>query len=114
MVYIREAHAIDSRSPMGGGNAPLMEDPVSVLERMKAAETCMTKLALEPIPALIDDMEDSVNGNYGAWPDRLYLIGKDGRIAFRGGPGPFFFIPDELEKAIEKEIGGGGRVIEIF
>lgn len=114
MVYIREAHAIDSRSPMGGGNAPLVEDPVTAAERKAVAETCMSKLALEPMPALIDDMSDSVNDDYGAWPDRLYLVGKDGRIAYRGGPGPFLFSPDELEEAIEKELGGSRKSIEIF
>jgi len=41
---------------------------------------------------------------YGAWPDRLYLVGKDGKIAMAGGRGPFDFKPDKLEKAIQKEL----------
>ncbi len=110
VVYIREAHALDSRSPMGGGSAPLMEDPISLIERKTAATTCMTKLALEPMPALVDNLEDSVNKAYGAWPDRMYLVGADGRIAYAGGPGPFGFSPDELEKAIESELAGKVRV----
>ena len=73
--------------------------------RAQVAEVCMTKLALEPMPALVDDMEDTANGGYSAWPDRLYLIGKDGHVAYRGGPGPFGFHPDELEDAIRAELG---------
>jgi Iodothyronine deiodinase len=55
------------------------------------------------MPVLIDGLDDAVARAYGAWPDRLYLIGRDGRIAFQGGEGPFGFKPDELEAAIESE-----------
>lgn len=105
MVYIREAHAIDSRSPMGGSGAPIVEDAVELWERQATAKTCMTRLALEPIPALVDRMDDAVNQAYRAWPDRLYLIGTDGNVAYQGGPGPFGFDPDALEKAIRAELG---------
>ena len=90
---------------MGGGGAPIVEDPVSLGERNEVARVCMTKLALEPIPALVDDLDDAVGEAYAAHPDRLYLVGRDGRVAFRGGPGPFGFIPDQLEAAIRKELG---------
>jgi hypothetical protein len=106
VVYIREAHAIDSSWPMGGGDAPIVEDPVSDQEREQVAAVCMTKMALEPMPALIDGVDDAVNQAYGAWPDRLYLVGADGRIAYRGGPGPFGFSPDALEEAIQAELDG--------
>ena len=104
VVYIKEAHAIDSRAPLGGEGMPIVEDPISLEEREEVAETCMTKLALEPMPAIVDDMDNSAGGAYEAWPDRLYLIGRDGKIAYKGGPGPFGFAPDELEKAIEVEL----------
>ncbi len=84
---------------------PIVEDPLSLEERNGVAAVCMTKLELEPMPALVDDVDDSVNKAYAAWPDRLYLVGKDGKIAYRGGPGPFGFDPDELETAIRGELG---------
>ena len=104
MVYIREAHAIDSEEPIIDDNAPILEDPVTLEEREHVASTCMGTLDLSPIPALVDDVNDAVNIAYHAWPDRLYLVGKNGRIAFQGGMGPFGFEPDELEKAIRKEL----------
>jgi hypothetical protein len=104
VVYIREAHAIDSMSPRGGGEMPIVEDPMSLDERRDIAATCMTKLALEPMPALVDDMDDTVNAAYEAWPDRLYLISKDGRVAFRGEPGPRGFLPEALAQAIQEEL----------
>ena len=106
VVYIKDAHALDSRSPMSieqGG--PLIQDAVTQSERNATAQLCMTKMALEPMPALVDDMDNTANDGYSAWPDRMYLIGKDGNVAYHGGPGPFGFLPDELEKAIKKELG---------
>ena len=105
MVYIREAHALDSASPMGGKGAPIIEDPLFLAERLDVAKVCMSKLDLEPIPALVDGMDDAVNAAYEAWPDRLYLVGRDGAIAWRGDPGPSGFQPDQLEDAIRVELG---------
>ncbi len=100
VVYIREAHAIDSRLPMEFG---MIEDPVTGLERMAVASQCMADLDL-PIPAIVDQMDDAVNLAYRAWPDRLYLVGKDGKIAYASGRGPGGFLPNELADAIAKEL----------
>ncbi len=60
----------------------------------------MDKLGFE-MPALFDEMDDGVATSYAAMPERLYLIGKDGRVAYKGGIGPMFFDPVEWEGAIE-------------
>ncbi len=104
MVYIREAHPLDGRSPLGGNGMPIVEDPVNASERAEVAKVCMTRLALEPMPALVDTLDDAVSQAYAAHPDRLYLIGRDGTIAYRGGPGPMGFEPDELEAAMRREL----------
>jgi hypothetical protein len=49
---------------------------------------------------VVDELDNAVASAYGGWPDRLYLVGEDGRIAFQGGEGPFGFKPAELERAI--------------
>ena len=84
---------------------PIVEDPVTLDERNEVAKVCMTRLALEPIPALVDGMDDAVSKAYAAFPDRMYLVGRDGNIAYRGGPGPRGFDPEELAAAISKELG---------
>jgi hypothetical protein len=53
----------------------------------------------------LDRLDDQVNRDYAAWPDRLYLVGRDGRIVYAGGRGPRGFQPDELEQAILQELG---------
>lgn len=65
---------------------------------------CVDDLDL-PLPALVDRLDDRVNKAYGAQPDRLYLVGKDGKIAYAGAPGPRGFDPDEWEAAIRRELG---------
>ncbi len=82
---------------------PIMEDPVTLGERLTAASKCLKDLNL-PIPAVIDRMDNKVNLAYGGWPDRLYLVGKDGKITYAGGQGPFGFKPDEIDAAIRAEL----------
>jgi len=108
-VYIREAHALDSRSPAGGNGNPIVLDPTTKEERHEVAKVCMTKLELRDLPALIDDLDDTANDAYAGWPDRLYLIGRDGKVAYHGGRGPFGFLPDELEAAIKAELDANAR-----
>ncbi len=104
VVYIREAHPLDGYSPLGGDGHPIVEDPQDLSERNRVAKTCSTRLALEPMPMLVDDVDDVVGDAYAAHPDRIYLVGRDGRVSYRGGEGPFLFDPGELETAIRLEL----------
>ncbi len=75
--------------------------PKSFDQREHVAAACSLELKLE-IPTQIDDMEDCTDLAYSALPDRLYLVGADGRIAYKSGRGPMGFRPDELEAAISE------------
>ena len=105
MVYIREAHAIDSEKPLGGGRSPIIEDPLHLGERKQVARACMRAIELEIIETLVDDVSDEVARAYSAWPDRLVLIDLAGEVSYQGRPGPWGFDPDELEQAIRLELG---------
>ena len=59
------------------------------------------------MPMVVDAVDNAVASAYGGWPDRLYLVGRDGRIAYRGGEGPFGFKPNELGAAIEHHLKEG-------
>ena len=100
MVYIREAHPTDAwQVEANERDGVLLSQPKTIEQRIDAANACSLRLELS-IPTLVDDMQNSTDLKYYALPDRLYLVGKDGRIAFRGAPGPFGFVADELEQAI--------------
>jgi hypothetical protein len=65
------------------------------------ARTCVRKLSIE-IPALIDDFSSSTELAYAAWPDRLYVIDRDGNVAYKARPGPFGFKPADVEASLER------------
>ncbi len=110
-IYIREAHPIDGwylgKGLIGlglklyGSNAATdVYDPKTIAERRAVARDCEEVLKYG-IRTYVDEMDDAVNKAYAAWPTRLYLVGRDGRVAYAGGPGPYGFKPRELGAAIE-------------
>ena len=80
-----------------------VHEPKTEEEREAVASTCAANLRLK-MPMVVDGVDNAVASAYGGWPDRLYLIGADGRIAFQGGEGPFGFKPEALARAIECEL----------
>ena len=103
LIYIREAHPADGWSAQVNPRLRYVQQPETSMQRFQVANSCVTDLQIS-MPCLIDSMDDATMQAYNALPDRLYLIGRDGRIAFKGGHGPFGFKPPELEAAIEAEL----------
>lgn len=99
LIYCREAHPIDGNSP----GPAAVEDPITDAERRGVAAKFVADMNLA-LPALLDGVDDAVGRAYASHPDRLYLIGKDGLIAYAGERGPFGFKPRELREAIEDEL----------
>ena len=99
-VYIREAHPTDVWQMASNiREGVLFRDPRSDAERTGVAESCVRKLGIR-FPAVIDGIGNGVEADYTGWPDRLYLIDKDGRVAYKSEPGPFGFRPAQLEAAM--------------
>lgn len=84
------------------------EDPKAYEERAEIASTCAVKLGIE-FPALVDSIENTTERAYTGWPDRLYLIDVDGRVAYKSAPGPFGFKPDQLAEALKQVAPSGGK-----
>ena len=99
-VYVREAHPTDGWRVEGNDRAGVsFAQPTTKEERDSVAAKCCTALKMT-IPLLVDSLSDAVGHAYSGMPDRLYLIDKYGRVAYKGGRGPFGFKPGELEHAI--------------
>jgi len=73
--------------------------PKNVDDRNKVARTCCSTLNIT-IPMVVDDMNDRIGHAYSGMPDRLYVIDANGRIAYKGGRGPFGFSPAEMEQSL--------------
>lgn len=79
--------------------------PKTFEERVDVATACVRKLGIE-FPALLDRIEDSTERDYTGWPDRLYVIDREGRIAYKSDPGPFGFDPSGMEETLKKILEG--------
>lgn len=97
MVYIREAHASDGwQVGSNERDGVIHARPVDLAGRSALARTCVETLDVG-FPALVDRLDEAVDEAYTAWPERIYLVGADGRVVYKSRPGPFGFEPDELE-----------------
>jgi len=102
VVYIEEAHPIDAWQDDDNQKEHItLASPKSLDERCNVAGTCVVKLGIK-LPAVVDDFQNSTEAAYTAWPDRLYVVDREGRIAYKSKPGPFGFHPEEVGKTLEK------------
>jgi hypothetical protein len=99
-VYISEAHPTDIWEMQSNVREHVLyRNPKTAAEREQVAGSCVRNLHIA-IPALIDSIDNKVEQAYTGWPDRLYLIGKDGRVRYKSAPGPFGFDPKTLASAL--------------
>ncbi len=56
------------------------------------------------LPTAIDGMDNAVNQAYSGWPDRLFVVDAEGKIAYAGGPGPRGFDVEAFGAAIKEQI----------
>jgi type I thyroxine 5'-deiodinase len=102
IVYILEAHPSDVWQTENNVKEKLVfASPRDDAERVSLAGTCINRLGIK-LPAVIDDFSNVTERAYTGWPDRLYLIDSQGRVAYKSKPGPFGFKPAELEAAIQR------------
>lgn len=109
MVYIEEAHPTDGwEMPSNLKEGILIASAKTFLQRDEAAQTCVVKLNIR-IPALVDDMQDTTERAYTAWPDRLYVINREGRVAYKSKAGPYGFDPKALAAVLHSLVASGNQ-----
>ena len=108
IVYIQEAHPVDAwQMSVNVKEGALLATTKTLEDRTKAADTCLIKLGLE-LPALIDTPDDFAERAYTGWPDRLYVVDTNGKIAFKSAPGPFGFKLEDVESTLKRLVPAGG------
>jgi len=99
-IYVREAHPTDGwRMSSNDAAGIAIQQPRDEGERGNVARRCCSSLKMS-MPLLVDEMDDRVGNAYSGMPDRLYLMDRKGRIAYKSGRGPFGFKPGELEQSL--------------
>ena len=104
-VYIKEAHADDEwQMESNREKKVVFNQPREFPERLKLAQTFLSEMGVEGT-TLVDDISNTANACFAAWPERMYVIGTDGRIEYKGGMGPFYFDPGEVEQFLKERYG---------
>ena len=100
-MYISEAHPNEAK------NRFPIDQPKTLEERQKVAKEFAAAVKLTP-PVLVDAIDNVVNDAYAGWPDRVYIIDKDGKLALKGGLGPAGFAPavKAASATLDKLLGG--------
>lgn len=105
MIYVQEAHPTDGwQVDANVSDSVYFRQHQSYEEREEVAGTCTLDLKIS-VPTLVEEINNEIDEAYGAAPERLYLIDRDGQVAYHGGAGPHFFDLDQWEEAIEQTVG---------
>ncbi len=78
--------------------------PKNLKQRVAIANDFVKRFQF-PLPFGIDDMRNTANDIYAAWPERLYILDESGHIAYRGGMGPFKYNPAEVREWLAGKFG---------
>ncbi|MBI4455785.1 MAG: redoxin domain-containing protein [Acidobacteria bacterium] len=98
VLYVREAHP--------GQNYPAHRSFTQKLNYAHALE----RLEKVERTILIYDLEGTMNRDYGAMPNSVYVIGKDGIIAYRADWNDLA----QVERTLEAVLGSGGNAAGIW
>ena len=99
IVYIREAHAVDSNRPSPPARDKNIFEHEDFHQRCQTAEMLIQDNEMT-IPCLIDSMDNKTDKAYSAKPDRAFLVDGKGKLAIAGARGPTGFGPalDDIEQ----------------
>jgi type I thyroxine 5'-deiodinase len=101
-VYITKAHPSDVwQMESNVKEKVVFASPKSEEERAFVAGACVRKLGIK-FAAVLDEFGNSTEQAYTGWPDRIYLIDAQGKVAYKSKPGPFGFKPDLLAAALAR------------
>ena len=73
----------------------IFAQPTTFGTRQEIAQQCSSALGLT-MPCVVDDMNNTVDNLYAGWPERMFIVDTDGRIAYAGRQGPFGFDSDAV------------------
>jgi hypothetical protein len=105
-VYIREAHPADGwQMASNETEGVIFNQAKEWNERRSVAQACCIKLNLS-IPCVVDTIDKSVDDKYAGWPERMFVIDRQGKVAYAGKQGPWGFKPKETERALRRVLRG--------
>lgn len=103
-VYIREAHATDQWQSTRNEREHIELTPATTAaQKTDYAMLCQRKLHLS-FPAVVDGLDNRAEEAYSAWPSRVYVISKSGRVLYSSGLTEQDFDRKALEAALRNAL----------
>jgi len=100
-IYIKEAHPDDEwQMDVNLKEEVCYVQPKTTAQRVAIANDFSRRFKF-PLPLAVDDISNPAEQAFAAWPERLYVIGEDGKIVYKGGLGPFDYKPEEVRAWLE-------------
>jgi hypothetical protein len=100
MIYVREAHPTDGWKMEANTRLGVaVKQPTTLDDRVGVAGQFCQRLK-PTMPVVVDEIHDPVGHAYSGMPARLYVIDRDGKVAYKSGRGPFGFRVGEMEQAL--------------
>ena len=81
----------------------IYNQPTSIERRAEIAREFVEMMDYT-MEVVVDSIEDAVGLEFAAWPERLYVIDVEGKVAYKGGMGPQGFSVDELEQWLREQL----------
>jgi len=83
----------------------VFKQPKLFAERQDAVKILVERLKFR-MPVAIDGMDNRADSAFAAWPERIYIVGPGGRVAYKGGMGPFEFDVKDAGERLAGLLGG--------
>lgn len=102
LVYIRETPPSDGRQVDASAEEGIeLAQPKTIEKRLEIANSHYANLGVS-FPAVVDNMDNKVAKAYEAWPDRLYIVDKKGKIVYKSKLGHEGFNPQQMARKLKK------------
>lgn len=109
-IYIREAHPDSVLSVIGSDDRESLlkiSQATDLPARTASAAVCQRTLKLS-MPIAVDDIDNSVGKAYAGWPNRMVVVGTDGKIIYSSAPAPGGTNARRLRAWLEKNVKTNG------
>jgi len=105
LVYVSEAHGSGAWQSTANEREHIdLPAERTMADKQEHAALCLRKLRI-PYQALVDGMDRATEKAYAAWPSRVYVIDRQGRITFQTRLTELEFDGDALASAIAMSLG---------
>ena len=109
LIYIREAHSSeDWQSTRNERENVRLPPALTITEKQGHANMCTRSLHL-PFAAAVDGLDGNVEKAYNAWPSRVFVVDKSGRVIYSTRLTELAFRPEEIEAVLARVSRTGSR-----